>query len=418
MENGEKSAPVAVQGGKRLPPLKKASSFVFFLLGCLMRPALYLLYRFRFDRKTSKNIRRPCLILANHQTGFDQFALSNGFKFGINYVATDSIFRHGFLSWLMIALVRPIPFSKGSSDLTALKSMMAVIKSGGSVGMFPSGNRSFYGDECKTVPGIGRLAKKFNVPLVLVRMHGGFNTKARWHRKSSPGKMTAFVSRVISRQELEAMSVADVDSAIQKELVFDEFEWNKTAQIKYSGRHKAEYLESVLFYCPECKSINGKKGLRSEGNDFFCRDCGARVRINSTGFFEKIGNALNIPDTILEWSRLQLDFVKAFDFSPFAGNPVFSDPDIVLLRVGKTKEVPLGKGCLEFFADRFTVCGQDFRLTEITMAVQGVRKLTVYRKDEVYTLSAPYRTNLMKYMICGYHIKNRILGIQEEYYGY
>jgi len=404
-----------------LPQAKKSSSLVFFFLCAFLRPALFLLFRFRFDRKTSKGIKRPCLILANHQTGFDQFAVSLGFGFGINYVATDTIFRHGLLSKIMVALTRPIPFSKGSSDLIALKSMMAVIKSGGCVGMFPSGNRSFYGDECKIVPGIGRLAKKFGVPLVLVQIRGGFNTRARWHAGRSIGKTAAFVSRIVQPDELAAMTGAEVDEAIRREIGFDEFEWNKAAQIAFRGRRKAEYLESVLFFCPQCKSMNesGKGGLRSSGNEFSCLDCGASVAINATGFFEKIRSAESIPETILEWGRMQIDHIKGFDFSGFAERPAFSDEGIVFSSAERAKrEHFLGKGAIGLYADRLRVCGRDFPFAEITTAIQGVRKMTIYRKDEVYAVLSPRRTNLMKYMICGYHLRSKALGTEEEYYGY
>jgi len=404
-----------------LPQTKKANSVVFFFLRVVFIPALFLLYGFRFDRKSAKGIKRPCLILSNHQAGFDQFALAMGFKFGINYVATDTIFRHGLLSRLMVALVRPIPFSKGSSDLIALKSMMAVIKAGGCVGMFPSGNRSFYGDECKIVPGIGRLAKKFNVPLVLVQLRGGFNTLPRWKAKPNKGKVAAVVTRVVQPEELAAMAGGEIDEIIRREIGFDEFAWNKTAQIVYRGRRKAEYLESVLFYCPECKSLGQTKGggLRSKGSEFFCLDCGARVMINGTGFFEKVSNAENLPDTILEWGRMQIDYVKSFDFSAFADSPLFIDGDVIFSRAERAKkEHFLGKGAIELYADRLVVCGREFQFVDITTAIQGVRKMTIYRKDEVYAVLCPHRTNLMKYMICGYHLRNNALDIKEEYYGY
>jgi len=413
--------PATAGRGKILPQTKKANSLVFFLLRGIFIPALYLLYGFRFDRKSAKGIKRPCLILSNHQAGIDQFTLAMGFKFGINYVATDTIFRHGLLSKLMVALVRPIPFSKGNSDLIALKSMMAIIRDGGCVCMFPSGNRSIYGDECKIVPGIGRLAKKFNVPLVLVQLRGGFNTRPRWKVKSNKGKVTAVVTRVVQPEELAAMTGAEVDEIIQQEIGFDEFAWNKTAQIVYRGRHKAEHLESVLFYCPECKSLdrtNGN-GLRSKGNEFFCQGCGARVMINGTGFFEKVNNAENIPDTILEWGRMQIDYIKSFDFSGFTDSPLFIDDNIIFSRAERAKkEHFLGKGTIEFYADRLVVCGYEFLFADITTAIQGVRKMTIYRKDEVYAVLCPYRTNLMKYMICGYHLRNKALDIGEEYYGY
>ena len=404
------------KGDKKPKKIKKASSFVFWILRIIFTPTLYLLYRFKFERESSKDIKRPCFILSNHQTVADQFFVSVGFKFGINYVATDSIFRHGLLSKIMIALVRPIPFSKGNSDLIAIRNMMSVIKDGGCVAMFPSGNRSCYGNESPIVPGIGKLAKKFNVPLVLVQLRGGFNTQPRWKEKPSKGKVRAVVTRVVGPEELKEKSGDELDEIIHHELYFDEFEYNRNAHTAFRGRHKAEYLECMLFYCPQCRSMSG---LCSKGNEFFCKDCGASVKINSIGFFEKIAAAENIPDTILEWSRKQLDYIKGFDFSGYTDKPVFSDNNITFSRVERAqRELFLGKGLIALYADRLAVCGQEFSLTDITMAVIGARKMSIFSGNEVYSVLVPFRTNLMKYMICGYHLRNKTLGIKEEFYGY
>ena len=396
--------------------VKKASNFVYWILRLIFTPTLYLLYRFRFDKKTSWHIRRPCLILANHQTIVDQFALTMGFKFGINFIATDTLFRHGILSWLMKIIARPIPFSKGNSDMIAVKNMLSVMKEGGCVAMFPSGNRSFFGDESTIIPGIGKLAKKFNVPLVLVQMRGGYHTLPRWKKKPNKGKMRAAVSRVVQPEEMAAMSAAEVDEIILRELAFNDFEYNRTAQIAFRGRHKAEYLESALFYCPECSSMTG---LRSEGSVFFCRDCGAKVEIDKNGFFVKIEKADRIPETILEWSVKQLDFIKRFDFSGFTDKPVFTDENVTLARAERArKEDPLGTGAIALYGDRVVVCGHEFLLAETTMAIIGVRKMTIFGRDGVYAVTAPYRLNFVKYMICGYHLRNKILNIEDGYYGY
>ena len=396
--------------------VKKGNPVVFGVLREMIRPFLYLLYGFKFERKTAKGIYSPCCILANHQTIIDQFAVSMGFNFSIHYVGSDTLFRYGFKSWLMKILVRPIPFSKGNSDMTALKNIMSVIREGGCVGMFPSGNRSFYGTESTIVPGVGKLIKKLKAPLVLVQLRGGFFTKPRWMAKPSRGTMRAYVTRVVSPKEQASMSYADIDRIIQQELCFDDYAYNRTANISFHGRRRAEYIESVLFYCPQCSNL---ESLCSEGCDIFCRNCNARVRINNKGFFEKITNAQHIPDTALAWSHIQLDYIKNYDFSGFTDKPVFCDDHVTLSIAERArKEYFLGKGSIAFFADRLSVCGKDFPFTETTMAVQGVRKLTIYHNNEVYAAEVPFRTNLVKYMICGYHLRNKALGLQEGYYGY
>jgi hypothetical protein len=159
--------------------------------------------------------------------------------------------------------------------------------------------------------------------------------------------------------------------------------------------------------------------LRSEGNEFFCLDCGARVRINDTGFFEPAGNDGELPETILAWSKKQLDYIKGFDFSGFTDKPVFCDTNITFSKAERArKENILGTGEIALYADRLRVCGHDFPVAETTTAIIGVRKMSVYYKDEVYAVAAPSRTNLVKYMICGYHLRNTALEIKEEYYGY
>jgi len=396
--------------------VRKASAFVFFILRAFLRPFMFFFYRFLFETKTSRNIKPPCLILSNHQTVHDQFLVGLGFKFGINFIASDTLFRYGLGSWFMKVLGRPIPFSKGNSDLIAIKNMMSVIKDGGCVGMFPSGNRSFFGEESTIIGGIGKLAKKFKVPLVLVQIRGGFFTLPRWAAAVSLGKIRASVVRVVQPEELAALSGEEIDGIIRQEICYNEYEYNKTAQISYRGRRKAEYLEAALFYCPQCRSMTA---LHSHGNDIFCCDCGARVRINDTGFFERIANAEKIPETILDWSRLQLDYVKGFDFSPFADRPIFNDGKIIFSKAQRAKrEDRLGEGLIELYNDRMVICGKEFLHTETTTAIHGIRKMTIYGKDGVYAALAPFRTNLVKYMICGYHLRNKILNNGEEYYGY
>ena len=412
---------------KKKKGIKKANSIIAGFLKIFFRPALYLIYRFRFDRSISKHIQRPCIILSNHQTVIDQFAVSMGFKFAINYVASDTIFRHGLLSKLMVALVRPIPFSKGSSDIIAVKNMMSVIADGGCVAMFPSGNRSYFGKENKIVNGVGKLVKRLNAPLVLMNLQGGYFTKARWQAKTNRGKMIAKVVKTFQTDELASMSNEELDTIIQKTLSFNDFEYNQKAQIKFRGKHKAEYLESVLFYCPNCSAPptknewggGGGANLRSQGNDFFCQDCQMRVRLNQYGFFERVENAESIPETILEWGEMQLNYIKSFDFSPFTDKPLFVDREVSFMQAERAKkEHFIGKGDIMLYADRISVCGNDFLFTDISFTLQGVRKLTIYKDNEVYAVKVNFRTNLFKYMVCGYHLKHKLLNTKEEYYGY
>ena len=401
----------------RIYKIKKASNLVFWMIRFILRPILWQKYRFRFEYNTSKDIKRPCVILANHQTAFDQFAVGIGFKFAINYIASDSIFRHGLQSYLMKVLAHPIPFSKGSTDTSAIIKTFSVIKQGGAIGMFVSGNRSFFGEECTLKAGIGKLVKKLGVPVILVKMRGGYNTKPRWKSKPNKGDMRAGVIRIISQEELKTLSAAEIDDIITREIYFNEFKWNAAEQIVFRGRQKAEFLERALFFCPQCKSL---ESLGSKGNEFFCTVCSMRVRINGTGFFEKINNAGKCPDTILEWSKLQLEHIKTIDYAQFNNKPLLSSQNVRLSYVIRSKkDAPLGKGAMELYADKIRICGRDMPHEKIKdMSIQSYNRLMIYADDGEYTVDMSERANAVKFMICVYHLKNTAENTENGHYGY
>ncbi|MCL2234063.1 MAG: 1-acyl-sn-glycerol-3-phosphate acyltransferase [Firmicutes bacterium] len=407
---------------KKRNKAKLSPSWMFWILRVILRPILWHKYRLSFDKKTSKGIKRNCFILMNHQASFDQFAMGLGFPFGINIVATDSIFRHGFLSWLMVKLTRPIPYSKGSGDPAAVKTMLGIIKDGGSVCLFPEGNRSMFGDGGRIVPGIGKLAKKFDVPVILCRLKGAYLTKPRWKIKPNRGKVTNEVVRIIQPEELQSLTADEVQEIIKKEIYQNDFEFNKVAKIKFKGKAKAENLESILFYCPKCKALDS---LQSKKHDLFCKECAMHVIVNEEGFFEKAGaseekDSFYMPESVPEWGKLQLEHLKTMNFSEYSDKYLFSDDNVVLTKVEKTrKQKGEMRGKIELFSNRFTVCGKDFFFKDIgSMSLVEVRKLNVFTNEGSYTVDCELKMNLAKYMFFAYHLKSLEKGEECNFYGY
>ena len=397
---------------------KKANNFIFVLLRAFFRPFLFFKYGLRFDRTVSKYVKRPCIIVSNHTTVHDQFIVGIGFKFAINFVASDSLFRTKLKRGLLHFFAKPIPIAKGSSDPSAIKNIMTVIKDGGAVGIFPEGNRTFFGETGYFKPTIGKLAKKLKVPLVIVNIRGGFNTAPRWRKKTSKGKMTAAVTRIISPEDMTNMTDDEINDAIEKGISFNEYEYNAEKKIIFKGNKKAEYLESALFACPECGSFTD---LHSDGNEFYCKKCGAKVRFNGLGLFEKVANADKLPETVLEWSKIQLRQIKEKDYSPYSQVPVFSDGNVKINICERAKKQRLlGCGSIALYNDRITAGEYVFPLAEVTdLAIHGIRKLQIYMQyGKMYMIEAEKKTNVLKYMACGYRLMHGIKGEEVEYYGY
>ena len=140
---------------------------------------IWVLYGFKVTKFKEEN-GRQYLILANHQTGFDQFYPSVAFSRPVYYVASEDIFSMGFLSKIIIWLQNPIPIKKQVTDIRAVMNCMKVAKEGGNIGIFPEGNRTFSGETAYINPAIGGLAKKLGLPIAFFKIEGGYGVHPRW----------------------------------------------------------------------------------------------------------------------------------------------------------------------------------------------------------------------------------------------
>jgi len=384
---------------KKMKTHKKSPNWIFVIIRIILTPILWIKYRMKFDKSTSKGIKRPCLILSNHQTGIDQFAVGMGFKFAMNYVASDTIFRHGFTSWLMRVLTRPIPFSKGTGDPTAVKSMMQVVAAGGSVGIFCEGNRCYYGETMQVQPGTGKLAKKLNVPVILCNINGGYLTKPRWKKRPNKGICDVRVVRVITVEELAELSGDEIQDIIQKTLYVNEFEFAMQHKVPYKGKARAEFLEGLLFYCPKCGQMGG---LSSKKHNVFCAKCNLVATINPHIHFEYDAESVGLPLTILDWSKLQEKFVEEFDVSPYTDKSIFEDVNATFSKVEYAKKQTGGMlGILKMYNDRLNICNQDFYFDTLkAVTVTESRKLSFFTTDgTAYAVDVPRKTNVIKYKL-------------------
>ena len=102
----------------------------------LVRPVILWMYGLKVEKFREEN-GRQYLVLANHQTGFDQFFPSLAFRQHLYYVASEDIFSMGWLSRVIQWLAAPIPIKKQVTDIRAVMNCMKVAKEGGSIAIFP-----------------------------------------------------------------------------------------------------------------------------------------------------------------------------------------------------------------------------------------------------------------------------------------
>ncbi len=344
------------------------------------------------------------LILMNHQTAFDQFFLGMAFKQIVYYVASEDIFSNGFVSKLITYLVAPIPIKKQTTDVHAILNCMRVAKEGGSIAIAPEGNRTYAGDNVYINPAIAKLAKKLGLPIAFYRLEGGYGVHPRWSDVIRKGKMRGYVSRVLSPEEIKAMSDDELNELINKELYQNDCELESTFRHKKS----AEYLERAMYVCPYC----GLAEFESNGDTIKCKKCRKEIRYLPDLSLEGVGFDFPFKHTT-DWYAYQCDFVNTLDTRGHTVKPLYCDKaQLSQVILYKNKQLIRKSTDIKLYGDRVEVTAEgDFEFTipfeeASAFVVLGKNKLNVYYEGKVYQFKGDKRFNALKYVNLYYRHKN------------
>ncbi len=89
----------------------------------------------------------------------------------IRFMAKIELFQNAAVRWVVTAL-GAFPVRRGMADRTAIRTALAFLEQGGTVGIFPEGTRSRTGALGRAEPGLGMIAVKAGVPVVPVAVTG------------------------------------------------------------------------------------------------------------------------------------------------------------------------------------------------------------------------------------------------------
>lgn len=385
---------------------KKWMQFRHRVVTAILRPILksYARWKYGISIKPFKEEgHRPYLIVMNHQTGFDQFFVAAAFRQPVYYLATEDIFSMGWVSRLIQWLVAPIPIRKQTTDIQAVKNCIRVAREGGSICLFPEGNRTFHGQTVYMNPSIASLAQKLGLPLAILRLEGGYGVQPRWSDVVRRGRMRCYVSRVIEPEEYRAMTKDALFDLIQAELSVDE------ARVTGEFRHtkNAEFLERAMYICPWC----GLTTYESSGDIIRCTKCGRKIRHLPTKELE--GVECSFPHRfVADWYHWQEDFLNGMDPLTLTKEPVYQESvRISRVHLYKYKELIKKEASLCLYGDRLILDGREFPFDQVSaLVVLGKNKLNIYSGQEILQLKGSKRFNALKYVHFFHRYKNRKAG--------
>lgn len=357
-------------------------------LATLAGPFLRGLYAFRYPKEPA--LEEPFLLVANHVTAADPVLLALAMKHHMLYfVASEHLMQKGLGSKILRFLYDPIVRRKGDTAVTTVKEMLATLKAGLNVGVFPEGTCSFDGTNSPFLPTIGKLARTAKCRLVTYRFEGGFFTLPRWGKGIRRGEYIGHVVRVYTPDELKAMNDAEINAHIEADLNENAYERIEKHPVAYKSRHRAELLESAYFLCPKCRRVGT---LRTKGDRISC-DCDLDATLDAQ--YRLCGMPY---ETLIDWDADQkswlTDAAKAEDFC-------FSDAPVKLERNDDAhRRETLDSGTMRMTRAAFSVGGTVFALSDISNMELVRRNLLVFStRDAHYQVSGAPSLNSRKYML-------------------
>ncbi len=256
----------------------------------------------------------PCFVIFNHLSRIDHMYVSGACYPRItNMVAGHSEFyrkKFSFVFWLD----KVIPKKNYSPDRLAIRGISEVIKKGGCVTFAPEGLASDYGGNKPIVPGTSKMFKHFKVPVYLCYLEGQYlqNTKVCLDERF--GETHATMSLLFSKDDVDRLSVEEMDDIINEKFRRNEYEWAKEKQIKWETKGRiCHRLEDFCYKCPKCGKEFTMEGV---GDKITCKNCGNGASMDDYYQFHPYENAV-IPASPFEWvENERMDIIKEIRANP------------------------------------------------------------------------------------------------------
>lgn len=248
----------------------------------------------------------PCLYLMNHCSFLDlKIASSIIFPRRFNIVCTQD----GFVGKrFLMRLLGCIPTKKFVQDSRLVRDMLYCLrKLNSSVLMFPEASYSFDGTTTVLPESLGKCIKLLGVPVVMITGKGTFLRDPLYNNlQRRKIKVSADMEYILSPEDIEKMSVEEINSIVKNKFDLDYFKWQQENNIKITEKFRADCLNRPLFKCAHCKTEGSMIG---KGITLSCKACGKVYELTENGYLRAQNGETefcHVPD----WYSWQRECVK------------------------------------------------------------------------------------------------------------
>ncbi len=242
--------------------------------------------------------REQFILISNHFNTWDAFVVMKSVKAKIRFLATAIGFLDSSKRFGMKFLARAISKRVGKPDYIAMKSIYNYLEMGYSIGFFPEGDNTFYGETLPIFKSTGKLIKKAGVDVILVKQQGGYLSQPRWADYfSKNGQVYTETLTLLTKEEIEELTPNKINEIIKVAIYNNDYDFQRQKMIKFDRKARAEGIERLVYYCDNC---GGVLTVFGKGDDIVCSKCGKIGHINEYEFIE--GNKF---DNLVDYNKFQ-----------------------------------------------------------------------------------------------------------------
>ena len=318
------------------PPVKQTKNIVRF--SHLFSGVLLSMLRkgHKLNKINMDGLKPPYILLSNHMQWMDFPILFHAtYPEKVNIVGANHVY---YKTPFILEKFGCMCTRKFTADLSLVRNCHKVLQEYRDIfAMFPEARYSPDGTQSILPPAIGKLAKKNKVPVVILLNHGNFLNQPFWsHYKFRKVPFYATMKQVITAEDVEKLSVEQINRIIEKEFQYDDYKWQKDNNILITEKYRADGLHRILYQCPHCMT-EGK--MTSKGVHLACEHCKKQWEMTELGELKALQGETefsHIPD----WYKWQRENIRK---ELLNGTYSYSDEVQAYGFPGVTQYVNLGK---------------------------------------------------------------------------
>ena len=194
-------------------------SFTYYFWYTISKILAWSLFNFRVIHRERLIEHGPVILASNHQSYFDPPLIGICSNRAVHYLARKTLLTIPLLGPLLPE-INVITVDRDGNDMSALKKIIRLVRSGNGVVLFPEGTRSLDGKLQPGKSGVGLIIAKTRAPVQPMRIFGSYEAFPKQSEKIFLSPISVVVGEPIrfTDEELDAKNHGGDDRALYQYL--------------------------------------------------------------------------------------------------------------------------------------------------------------------------------------------------------